>query len=39
MEKRRRDDQMEFSYKVVGWSILIFMAFVLLSSLVRFIFY
>ena len=39
MGQGRRDNQMEFSYKVVGWSILIFMAFILLSSLVRFIFY
>lgn len=39
MGQGKRDDQMEFSYKVVGWSILIFMAFVLLSSLVRIIFY
>ena len=39
MEQSNRDRQRELSYKIVGWSMLIFVAFVLFSSVVRFIFY
>lgn len=39
MKQSNRDRQRELSYKIVGWGILIFMAFVLISSVIRFIFY
>ena len=39
MEQSNRDRQRELSYKIVGWGMLIFVAFVLFSSVVRFIFY
>ena len=39
MEQSNRDRQKELSYKIVGWGILIFMGFVLISSVIRFIFY
>lgn len=39
MKQSNRDRQREFSYKIVGWSMLLFVAFVIFSSLVRLIFY
>ena len=39
MKQNNRDRQREFSYKVVGWSILIFVGFTIFSSLIRLIFH